>query len=581
MRSILLRKLFRDIRKSWAQNVALAFIIMLGVTSYISMLGAYRDLGNSYTHTYQQLLFADISYKISPTDAHIVDTVNKIPGVAAAQGRLILDLGMVRPGTTGKAGKEEQIRARLIGLPRDTHPSVNDVLLLSGRYFMPGDRKAVLIESHFAATYQLVPGDIVYPIIGGKELAFEVIGIVASPEYLIVSPNKQEIIPTARNFAVLFLSIDDLYRIFQVNNAVNEIAVRFEPGANPQSINEAIKKPLERIGLIETTFRKNQPSNNALQADLAGFEEIAVIMPGIILLVAVFSVYVMLGRLVRAQQREIGLMKAIGFSNQTVVWSYLGYSALLGLAGSLTGILLGSWLDGLLTSEYALELGIPLVTTRVYPDLIWQGVLLSMITCLAAGVGPAISTTRVAPAAAMRLDPTIALESGRRTIIDRFLHLPVWLRMVLRNLLRARRRSLSTALGIIFSFIMILMTWGMLDAMSYMVDRYFNTTNRWDFLVALNDPAAGGLERVLEKEWRGVKKVEPLIMLPGTIHSSGSEKDVLINGLSPNQNLYRFSMSAGGTPAEALADQRVIITTSLAQKSRFAAWTENNPDDPE
>jgi putative ABC transport system permease protein len=229
MFGVLIRKILRDLRSTWLQTLALAFIVFLGVTSYIALLGAYRDLGTSYNHTYQLLSFADITFATYPTDAGIAKTVSEVHGVSSVVSRLIMDVGMVRPGTKGK---DEQIRARLIGLPQNSHPTVDDVLVLSGRYFQPGDRKVTLIETHFAETYHLGPGDTVYPIIDGKEEPVKVIGVVASPEYLIVSPDKQEIIPTARTFAVLFMPSDELHKMLALDNTVNNVVVRFKPNAS-------------------------------------------------------------------------------------------------------------------------------------------------------------------------------------------------------------------------------------------------------------------------------------------------------------------------------------------------------------
>jgi putative ABC transport system permease protein len=316
--------------------------------------------------------------------------------------------------------------------------------------------------------------------------------------------------------------------------------------------------------LIETTLRKDQPSNNALQADLEGYREIAFLMPGIILLVGAFSMYVMLGRQVHAQQRQIGLMKALGYTNLTIISGYLTYTLLIGLGGALAGVLAGWLLEGQITTLYAGELGIPLVQTRFYPDLVWQGILLSLVFSLLAGIGPALSSTRIAPAVAMRLDPSISTEKGRRSILDRIFPLSVWLKMAVRNLGRARRRTFSTALGIIFAFILILMTWGMLDAMNNVLYQYFHVTNRWDEMVVFSDPKMSGLGQVLQKEWPGIEEIEPIIQFPATMKVGGVEKDILLTGLSPTQNLYSFQMTAGGSPPQALANNQIILTAALA-----------------
>ena len=176
----------------------------LGVASLVAMAGAYRDLGRSYQRTYDELRLADATFALQGAPDSALSSIAAVPGVKAVFGRLITDVGLVLPGGEVSA-ESEQIRSRLIGIPSDRHPEVNDVLVLSGRYLKPGDSASVLLESHFAHAYGLVPGDSVTPVIEGRRVALQVVGVVASPEYLIVSPSKQEIIPSARTFAVLFV----------------------------------------------------------------------------------------------------------------------------------------------------------------------------------------------------------------------------------------------------------------------------------------------------------------------------------------------------------------------------------------
>ena len=84
---------------------------------------------------------------------------------------------------------------------------MNDVFVENGRYFQPSDSQVVLLESHFADTYKLKPGDQLAPIIDGKALKLNAVGVVASPEYLIVSASRQDALPSAHTFAVLVTMI--------------------------------------------------------------------------------------------------------------------------------------------------------------------------------------------------------------------------------------------------------------------------------------------------------------------------------------------------------------------------------------
>jgi hypothetical protein len=50
MRVVLL-KTWRDLSAAGTQTMTLVFIMALGITSFLTLVGGYRDLGTSYQHT--------------------------------------------------------------------------------------------------------------------------------------------------------------------------------------------------------------------------------------------------------------------------------------------------------------------------------------------------------------------------------------------------------------------------------------------------------------------------------------------------------------------------------------------------
>ena len=396
MPRILLLKSIRDLRKSLAQSLALIVISLLGVSSFIALIGAYRDLGTSYSHAYDQLRFADVTFSLDGAPQSVVNDLTQIAGVQAATGRLIVDGGMPVPaGSQGTNGAV--VRARLIGIPADQHPAVNDVLIEKGRYFQSSDSRSVLLESHFADLYGLGPGDTVTPVIDGTPVQLTVAGVAASPEYLIVSASRQDPIPSARSFAVLFVPLSEVQQAAGMTGQINDVAVRFAPGTDQTAAIDRIDQVLAPYHVISTTLRKDQASNAALHLDLDGYREIAILMPGLILLVSAASLYVMLGRQIRAQQSQIGLMKALGYSSRMVEFHYLATAVGIAFLGALLGIAVGIPLERALTTAYATELGIPLVQTRIYADILGLSVLLSLIAAIARCLG-ADTTGRTARA---------------------------------------------------------------------------------------------------------------------------------------------------------------------------------------
>jgi putative ABC transport system permease protein len=562
MNTILLKTL-RDLRASLAQSVALVVIVMLGVASYVASVAAFRDLATSYQSTYDRLHFADVTFSVQAAPESAADDLRRLEGIQTVEARLVTDTGLELPGTGG--GTQEPIRARLIGVPPAAHPAVDDILLLRGDYFPAGATDAVILESHFADYYHLGPGDTVTPILGGRGVTLRASGVAASPEYLVVSPSKQEIFPSVRSFGVFFLPQPELQSLLGMKGTVNNFAVLLTPGADQASAVHAAQEALSPYGLLETTLQKDQPSNAALNADLEGFREMAYLMPFVILIVAAVSVYVMLGRQVRAQAPQIGLMKAIGYTNAVVLWHYLLYALVIGVLGAVSGVLLGLPLGYLITKSYTLELGIPIAAARFYPELPVEGMLISLAATVLAAVGPAREALRQSPAQAMRLDPAVAQVRGRISILERILPLPLRLRLPLRNVLRVPRRSLTTALGIVFAYVLFLMVWGMIDSMDYFFRNNYTEVERWDIAVQFDAPQPPDvLEQI--RGWAGVKKAEPLAQLPATLKAGAHSEDVLLTALATDQTLHGFRFPTGISAESALGSGRLVLSTGLMQK---------------
>jgi putative ABC transport system permease protein len=563
MSRILLLKSVRDLRKSLAQSLALIVISMLGVSSFIALIGAYRDLGTSYNHAYDQLKFADVTYSLASAPQSVVDDLGQIQGVQAVTGRLIVDGGMPVPASS-TGGNGAVVRARLIGIPADQHPTVNDVLVEQGSYFQSTDVNPALLESHFADLYHLKPGDTLAPIIDGKAVPLKISGVVASPEYLIVSASRQDAIPSARSLAVMFVPLAEAQQVSGMTSQINDVSIRFTSGADHAATIDRINQVLAPYHVVSTTLKKDQPSNAALRLDLDGYREIAFLMPGLILLVSAASLYVMLGRQIRAQQSQIGLMKALGYSTRAVELHYLGTAIAIALIGALLGIAAGIPLEHALTSAYATELGIPLVQTRIYLDILGLSLLLSLIAALLGAFGPTRQVARLEPASAMRPNPSAAGVTGRAAIFERFSALPVWTRMSLRNVLRGRRRTLTTGLGVIFAFVLILMGWSLIDSMNYVTHRHFNTVERWDEVAVFRSLQPGSVNDQISRI-DGVTQVEPFMQLPATVSAGNTTQELQLNGLPTGQNLHALQLPSGVDESTALASGHIVLTTPTAK----------------
>lgn len=229
-----MKKLFlknwRDIIKHKPQFIALIVIVALGITSFIASIGAYENLFFSYNHAYEKLRFADFTVEIEAAPKDVVEKIKRLKEVES-------------------------------------------------------------LEKHFADYYKKRPGQYVQPIIRGHRQKMRIAGIVSSPEYLIATPSKQDILPSARRFAVIFLPQEKLEKLFGIENQINEVSILVKKDSDRASVVKKVEEILRPYGVVETITKEEQPSNAALKLDLEGYREIAYLMPTLILIIAARSGY--------------------------------------------------------------------------------------------------------------------------------------------------------------------------------------------------------------------------------------------------------------------------------------------------
>jgi putative ABC transport system permease protein len=556
-------KLIRDIGVQWAQFLSLLILVALGVACFVGLNAAYKNLSVSYEHTYDVLKLADAQFEVQSAPANVVDQIAAIPSVQAVEGRTVVDTGMFLPNG-------DQIRARLIGAPTSHRPVVNDLHIQSGRYLQPGDTNAALMVTAFAKYYDFGEGTQLRVVFGGQEEVFNAVGVAASPEYLFLSPSEQEIIASPRDFAVLFVPQEELARLTNTEGMINQVGVLVTQQSQRSAVIDQVDAVLGPYGLGKTTLKENLPSAQALRLDLEGYREIAFVVPAMILVVVALTVYITLSRLVQGQRVQVGLAKAIGYSSGAIVRHYLVFSLAVGILGSVIGILGGVAMGNGVTRVYADELGIPLVSTRFYIEYVVGGVLLSLIFCVLGGVWPARSAARMEPAQAMRLDPSMALVTGRvpllERILGRVLRLPMSFRLALRNVFRVRRRSLASGLGVVFALMLVLSIWSMFDSIDWMLKVEYTQIERWDVSAVLAQPQPPTLASTVEG-WPGVTRAEATLQLPGQAKVGSQAKDVLIVGMTPAEDsLHHLRLGGGKTPGETLGSWRVVMTPILVKQ---------------
>ena len=199
--------------------------------------------------------------------------------------------------------------------------------------------------------------------------------------------------------------------------------VHVKPGSDATAVNKAIVKNVAGVQKFDTndpvTAQTATQFQDASIKDLIGSFDVTkyglMIFGAIALLVGVIIISTTFGILLAQRRRQIGLMRAVGASGGYVRRMVLGEAIVLGVLGSLFGIVLGivlSLIGAARTGALWFGLSWPV------GELVGEFLIGVLITVLAAFL-PAIRATRVAPLEALRPVPTV--EERRKASIARII----------------------------------------------------------------------------------------------------------------------------------------------------------------
>ena len=553
---VLNKKLLRDIYRARGQSAAVTAVILVGIASYITMASAYRNLLLTRDAYYEEQRFADFFISLERAPITEIYRLRQIPGVRDVDCRIVEDVDVDVPGNgVPKSG-------RIISMPDRRRPVLNDIVLLSGRYFDIGTANDVILSDGFAKANNLSPGDTIYANINNRRQPLRVIGTALSPEYVYLIRNPAELVPSPERFGILWLPQSFAELAFDMQGACNDVVGAVDDFSRIERILDQAEVMLDRYGVFLTISRDDQISNRFLSDEIAGLAVSARIMPAIFLGVAAVVLLVLLNRMVRQERTQIGLLKAYGYSNWAVSGHYLRFALLLGLAGCFLGFILGQFLAGLMVRVYIEFYNFPILRSRVYTDVVVQSMALSVFFAAMGAFTAVRHALHIRPAEAMRPESP---KTAHRTLLERaeavWRRLPFTGKMIVRNVGRYKWRAGLTVLGVAIAAGMLFIGWFFMDSMDFMMDFEFNRVRKEDVRVVLQREMGKNAWREFSR-MPYVRRAEPLLQYPFKLVNGWRSRDVSVTGLLPEARLMALE-DTGGRPIR-VPERGVVLGDHLA-----------------
>lgn len=525
-------KLFRDVKRMWAQVLAIALVVGGGVATLVLAVGSHRSLEETRIAYYERYSFGDVFAQAKRAPKALADRIVEIPGVAA------VDVRIARLALLDIPGFSEPASGQFVSLPDNGQPHLNRLHIRSGRLPEPGRTEEVVVNEPFARAHGFSEGARLSAILNGKKRELVIVGTALSPEF-VYTVGPGDLMPDDRRFAVVWMSEKALAAVYDLDGAFSAVSVKLQSGAAEREVISRLDALLDSYGGQAAHGRKDQTSHAWLDHELDMLNNMSRTLPPIFLLVSAFLVNLTLSRLVALEREQIGLLKALGYTDGSIVLHYFKFVAMIVAAGIVLGSIAGTWLGLRVTGLFGDFFHFPFLVFAKAPDLY---VIAGALSAAAAAIGALRALREV-----VKLAPAVAMQPPAPPVYRRLLPASIQLDevvsqptlMMIRNIARHPVRAAFTALGMALATAILVVSLFTRDTMEQLIDVTYFLADRQDATIGFVEKR---VENVVEQVNRlpGVLAAEPFREVPVRIRHGNVERRITISGRPADADLRRI-----------------------------------------
>jgi putative ABC transport system permease protein len=228
-------------------------------------------------------------------------------------------------------------------------------------------------------------------------------------------------------------------------------------------------------------------------------------------------------RIITHQRTQIGILKASGFKNSSIILHYVSYGFWLVLIGSILGLILGPMtLPQLFYPSMSATYKLPSWNPSWSMNFVYVAALM-VIMSLAVSYYSVKSISDEKPADTIRPKTPKISTTG---FIERFgfwKHLSFNVRWNYRDAKRNKFRALMTIIGVIGCSALLVCAFGMYDGMNDLKEWEYNQINHYDSKLVIEENASDSQINDVADEVEGDKIMESAIEIEsGNVKKSGS-----------------------------------------------------------
>ena len=508
---MLFRKMLRDFKDHKAQFLSIFLMALIGVFAFTGISGEAVGLVEVSSSYYEDTNLADGWIYGEEIADDVFSDIKSMDEIKDAQREMVVD-------TVANYSSDPDITLHIV----EGKQNISKFYLFKGQDFNPNDEEGIWIDKRFADGRNLDIGDKITLKFDGNKVSKTVRGIMYSPEYVYYI-QEGSLLPDFSQ--VGFAYIPSKGADFDI--VYNTIALDGYEELDEKDFKSALEEELGQKAYVQYVDRDNNVGIKTLQDEISQHQMFSGIFPAIFVLVSLLTLVTTMSRVISAQRMQIGTLKAMGYSNNSIILHYLSYGFVLSLTGSVLGLVIGPLTIPYLfyptmSSTYSLPSWGPswdISFFAVAGLMVVSSVLISYISV------KGISDEN--PAETIRPKAPKLVSSGlieRTKIWKRFSFNERW---NYRDAKRNKTRAIMSVFGVFACALLVMSAFGMVDSINDVEDWQYNqiynfnsklileeniTDSQLDHI--LDETGGEGIrEEAIELKYKGIKKTGTLTVM--------------------------------------------------------------------
>ena len=501
---MLAKKMLRDIRKHKAQFLSIFLMAFLGVFVFAGVGGESVGLEVNVNQYYDDTNLADGWIYSANLDDDFVDKVNDLAPTTQTERQLVLD-------SVGDFSNDPEITLHFV-----ENNTISKFYLMEGEPFDIDDEDGVWLDKSFADAKNLKVGDNITFEFNGMEIEKEIRGIGYSPEY-VYHASSASVIPDFSKMGFAYMS----YKAFPMDNVpYNVLNVKFTGSAADYGDLLSDELDGDYNSFVE---QSEHTSVSQFSEEIDQHKMMADIFPVVFILIAMLILLTTMTRIIAHQRTQIGILKASGFTDRSIIFHYVSYGFWLVLIGSILGLIIGPMtLPQLFYPSMSSTYKLPSWEPVWSMDFVHVALLMIFMS-LAVSYFAVRSISKENPADTIRPKAPKVSTSGFVEKFGFWNKLSFNARWNYRDAKRNKFRALMTIIGVMGCVTLLVCAFGMYDGMNDLKEWEFSQINHYDSKLVIDEEATISEINDVADEVKGDKIMESAIEIEsGNIKKSGS-----------------------------------------------------------